>query len=53
MPKKEIKLTVNGQPYELWVKPKTLLVEVLRLHLGLTGTKRDVTKRLVVPVPLS
>ncbi len=40
MTKKEIKLTVNGQPYELSVKPKTLLVEVLRLHLGLTGTKR-------------
>jgi aerobic-type carbon monoxide dehydrogenase small subunit (CoxS/CutS family) len=38
--KKELKLTVNGQPYELYVKPKTLLVEVLRDHLGLTGTKR-------------
>lgn len=38
--KKELKLTVNGQPYELYVKPKTLLVQVLRDHLGLTGTKR-------------
>jgi len=38
--KKELKLTVNGQPYELYVNPKTLLVEVLRDHLGLTGTKR-------------
>lgn len=38
--KKELKLTVNGQPYELYVKPKTLLVEVLRDHIGLTGTKR-------------
>jgi aerobic-type carbon monoxide dehydrogenase small subunit (CoxS/CutS family) len=38
--KKELKFTVNGQPYELYVKPKTLLVEVLRDHLGLTGTKR-------------
>ena len=37
---KELKLTVNGQPYELSVKPKTLLVEVLRNHLDLTGTKR-------------
>ena len=37
---KELKLTVNGQPYELSIKPKTLLVEVLRNHLGLTGTKR-------------
>jgi aerobic-type carbon monoxide dehydrogenase small subunit (CoxS/CutS family) len=38
--KKELKLVVNGQPYELYVKPKTLLVEALRGHLGLTGTKR-------------
>jgi aerobic-type carbon monoxide dehydrogenase small subunit (CoxS/CutS family) len=38
--KKELKLTVNGQPYELYIKPKTLLVEVLRDQLGLTGTKR-------------
>jgi aerobic-type carbon monoxide dehydrogenase small subunit (CoxS/CutS family) len=38
--KKELKLTVNGQPYELYVKPTTLLVQVLRDHLGLTGTKR-------------
>jgi len=38
--KKELKLTVNGQPYELYVKPKTLLVQVLRDHIGLTGTKR-------------
>lgn len=38
--KKELKLTVNGQPYDLYIKAKTLLVEVLRDHLGLTGTKR-------------
>jgi len=38
--KKELRLTVNGQPYELYVKPKSLLVEVLRNELGLTGTKR-------------
>jgi carbon-monoxide dehydrogenase small subunit len=38
--KKQLNLTVNGQPYELYVKPKTLLVEVLRDQLGLTGTKR-------------
>src|SRR5512136_3466281 len=38
--KKELKLTVNGQPYELYVNPNTLLVEVLRNELGLTGTKR-------------
>jgi carbon-monoxide dehydrogenase small subunit len=38
--KKELRLTVNGQPYELYVNPKTLLVEVLRNELDLTGTKR-------------
>jgi aerobic-type carbon monoxide dehydrogenase small subunit (CoxS/CutS family) len=38
--KKELKLKINGQPYDLFVKPKTLLVEVLRNELGLTGTKR-------------
>ena len=37
---KELKLKVNGQPYELSIRPRTLLVEVLREHLGLTGTKR-------------
>jgi len=30
---------VNGQPYELYVRPKTLLIEALRNELGLTGTK--------------
>jgi len=38
--RKELRLTVNGQPYEVYVKPKTLLVDVLRNELGLTGTKR-------------
>ncbi len=38
--RKELRLVVNGQPYELYVKSGTLLVEVLRDHLGLTGTKR-------------
>jgi aerobic-type carbon monoxide dehydrogenase small subunit (CoxS/CutS family) len=38
--KHELKLTVNGQPYDLFIEPKTLLVQVLRDHLGLTGTKR-------------
>jgi len=38
--KKQLKIKVNGQPYELFVKPKTLLVEVIRDLVGLTGTKR-------------
>jgi carbon-monoxide dehydrogenase small subunit len=38
--KKELKIKVNGQPYDIFVKPKTLLSDVLRIELGLTGTKR-------------
>jgi len=38
--KKELKFVVNGEPRELWIEPKTLLVQVLRDELGLTGTKR-------------
>ena len=40
MIKQLLKMTVNKQPYEVYVKPKALLVEVLRDELGLTGTKR-------------
>jgi carbon-monoxide dehydrogenase small subunit len=36
---KELKLTVNGKSYEFKVKPKTLLVELLRNELKLTGAK--------------
>jgi carbon-monoxide dehydrogenase small subunit len=36
---KELKLTVNGEPYESRVKANTLLVELLRNELKLTGTK--------------
>jgi aerobic carbon-monoxide dehydrogenase small subunit len=40
MEKKLIKLTVNKTEYELYINPKTLLVEAIRDHIGLTGTKR-------------
>jgi len=40
MEKELLRITVNNQYYELYVKPKTLLVEVLRNHLDLSGTKR-------------
>ena len=36
---RDLKLTVNGKPYELKVKPNTLLVDILRKNLKLTGTK--------------
>lgn len=34
-----ISLEVNGIPRRLVVEPSTLLIDVLREHLGLTGTK--------------
>ncbi len=37
--KKELKFTLNGKPVEMMVRPKTLLVELLRKELRLTGTK--------------
>ncbi len=37
--KKTIRLTVNGEPYELDVPQNRLLVDLLRYDLGLTGTK--------------
>ena len=40
MEKKAITLKVNKQDYELYINPKTLLVEAIRDHIGLTGTKR-------------
>ena len=32
---------VNGHPHEIAVEPHQLLIEVLRDHLGLTGTKHS------------
>lgn len=40
MEKLELQLTVNGQHYQVYVKSKALLVEVLRDELGLAGTKQ-------------
>ena len=37
--RKQLKLKVNGEPYELTIKPNTLLVDLLRKELRLTGTK--------------
>ncbi len=39
VPKSKIKLTVNGAEHELEVEDRWTLVEVLRDHLNLTGTK--------------
>ena len=37
--KKELRLSVNGNLYEMVVEPQKTLAEVLREDLGLTGTK--------------
>jgi len=39
MSKKSLQLTINGEPYELTVEPRTTLAELLREELHLTGTK--------------
>jgi carbon-monoxide dehydrogenase small subunit len=39
--KKELRFVVNGDSYDIWVEPNTLLVQVLRDELGLKGTKRS------------
>lgn len=35
-----INLLVNGDPHTIFIKPNTLLVDVLRDNLNLTGTKK-------------
>jgi aerobic carbon-monoxide dehydrogenase small subunit len=40
MKKQVLRLKVNGEEYEIFIHPKTLLVEAIRDHLGFTGTKR-------------
>jgi aerobic-type carbon monoxide dehydrogenase small subunit (CoxS/CutS family) len=40
MKKVLLELNVNGRAHELAVEPNQLLLDVLRQHLGLTGSKR-------------
>ena len=40
MEKQKLRFKVNGDEYEVFIHPKTLLAEVIRDHLGFTGTKR-------------
>lgn len=37
--KRELKLIVNDEPYEIFIEPRKTLAELLRDELGLTGTK--------------
>lgn len=39
-PTQSIQLTVNGEPKQLQVKPWTSILDLLREHLQLTGTKK-------------
>jgi carbon-monoxide dehydrogenase small subunit len=39
--KKQVKLTVNGEPCEILVNPAQTLLQVIRGNLGLTGTKES------------
>ena len=50
--KKQLKFIVNGNPYDIWIEPRLLLVQVLRDELGLKGTHRVVIVALVVFVLL-
>ena len=36
---KELRVTINGEFYEVTIKPNTLLLDLLRRELKLTGTK--------------
>jgi carbon-monoxide dehydrogenase small subunit len=38
--KKFIEVTVNGEPRSLWIKQNTLLLDLIRDDLGMTGTKQ-------------
>jgi len=38
--RRELRVTVNGELYELTVAPNTLLIDLLSGELGLTGVKR-------------
>ena len=38
--KRELNIVVNGESHNLFVEPKTLLVQVIREELGLKGTKQ-------------
>ncbi|MEA2525604.1 MAG: aerobic carbon-monoxide dehydrogenase small subunit, partial [Thermomicrobiales bacterium] len=36
-----LRLTVNDRPVEAVVEPRTMLLDLIRGHLGLTGAKRS------------
>jgi len=48
----KIHFTLNGESRTVEVDPETMLIEVIRDVLNLTGTKRAVTMLPVEPAPL-
>lgn len=40
MERKLLRFKLNGVEYEVYINPKTLLNELIREHLGFTGTKK-------------
>jgi xanthine dehydrogenase YagT iron-sulfur-binding subunit len=40
LPTERVRLAINGRPYTLDVDPRTTLLDLLREHLGLTGSKK-------------
>ena len=39
-PSEHVRLTINGRPYAIDLDPRTTLLDALREHLGLTGSKK-------------
>lgn len=37
---KELKVTINGKPYQFMIRPKVTLLELLRDYVGLTGARQ-------------
>jgi xanthine dehydrogenase YagT iron-sulfur-binding subunit len=48
--KQVISVTVNSEPYEVFIDSRTTLLQLLREHLGLTGTKEGCSEGEWVPV---
>jgi len=51
--KKDIVLKINGEEREVTVESRQTLLDVLRNHLGLTGTKKAAATATAAPVPSS
>lgn len=50
-PRMRVTLNVNGQNHDIQLDPRTTLLDALREHLGLTGTKWAATTAPAVPAP--